>query len=65
MKYYLCTLIFLLSLSAFSQENVNYQKPSDEILDLVDVERAPGVLFDDNKEFMILLYRDAYKSIEE
>ncbi len=65
MKYYLCILIFLLSFSIFSQENVNYQKPSNEILDLVDVERAPGVLFDDQKEFMILLYRDAYKSIEE
>lgn len=65
MKYYVFTLIFLLSLTAFSQENVNYQKPSKEILDLVDVERAPGVLFDDKKEFMILLYRDAYKSIQE
>lgn len=65
MKYYLFTLVFLLSLPIFSQENVNYQKPSDEILNLVDVERAPGILFDDKKEFMILLYRDAYKSIEE
>jgi len=65
MKYYAIVLIFLLSLTAFSQENVNYQKPSKEILDLVDVERAPGVLFDDKKEFMILLYRDAYKSIQE
>lgn len=65
MKYYAFILIFLLSSTAFSQENVNYQKPSKEILDLVDVERAPRVLFDDEKEFMILLYRDAYKSIEE
>jgi len=65
MKYYVFILIFLLSSTAFSQENVNYQKPSKEILDLVDVERAPGVLFDDEKEFMVLLYRDAYKSIEE
>jgi dipeptidyl aminopeptidase/acylaminoacyl peptidase len=54
-----------LSLLTIAQDNTPYQKPPQEILDLVDVERAPSVLMDDAKETMILLYRDAYKSIEE
>ncbi|MGB5499099.1 MAG: prolyl oligopeptidase family serine peptidase, partial [Maribacter sp.] len=48
-----------------AQENAIYQKPPQDILELVDVPRAPSVLFDDSKEYMILLFRDAYKSIEE
>jgi len=48
-----------------AQVNLDYQKPSGEILELVDVPLAPSVLMDNNKENMILLYRDAYKSIEE
>ena len=48
-----------------AQENLDYQKPSQEILDLVDVPMAPAVLLDSKKEFLVLMYRDAYKSIEE
>jgi dipeptidyl aminopeptidase/acylaminoacyl peptidase len=48
-----------------AQENLSYQKPSQEILDLVDVPLAPSVLLDNNKEYMVLLYRDAYSSIVE
>jgi len=48
-----------------AQVNLDYQKPSNEILELVDVPLAPSVLMDDNEEYMVLLYRDAYKTIEE
>ena len=48
-----------------AQVNLDYQKPSNEILELVDVPLAPSVLMDNNKENMVLLYRDAYKTIEE
>lgn len=61
---YLSFLLFVFS-AATAQENLSYQKPPKEILDLVDVERAPGVIIDENREYMIFLYRDAYKSIEE
>ena len=44
--------LFLLSIS--SQENVKYQKPSKEILDLVEFERPPSIVYDDNKNFMLL-----------
>lgn len=48
-----------------AQENQTYQQPPKEILELVDVPRAPFVLLDEQKENMLLVYRNAYKSIEE
>ena len=48
-----------------SQENYSYQRPPKEILELVDVSLPPRVLIDENKKFMIHLYRDSYKSIIE
>lgn len=54
-----------MDLNLNAQENLTYQKPSKEILDLVDVKLAPYVLIDDAKENMVLIYRDAYESIED
>lgn len=54
-----------LALTVCAQENTEYQKPPNEILDLVDAPLAPSVLMDDAAENVILLYRDAFKSIEE
>ena len=65
MKRLLFLVLFLSISNAYAQENVTYQKPPQEILELVDVKRAPYVLLDDNQEFMVLLYRNAYKTIEE
>ena len=48
-----------------SQENYSYQKPPTEILELVDITLPPRVLIDENKNFMIYLYRNSYKSIDE
>ena len=62
------TLLFLLTVLAinvFAQENLPYQKPSQEILELVDVPLAPSVILNNDNSVMLLLYRDAYKSIEE
>jgi len=59
-------LILLLSFASLrAQEGLTYQKPSQEILDLVDVSLAPSVLMDESKDFMILISRDLYGSIEE
>ncbi|MEL6626323.1 MAG: S9 family peptidase, partial [Bacteroidota bacterium] len=49
----------------FAQDNLNYQEPPEEILQLVDVELAPSVAMDNKGEYMLFLYRNAYKSIEE
>lgn len=59
-------LILLLSFASLhAQEGLTYQKPSQEILDLVDVSLAPSVLMDESKNYMILISRDMYGSIEE
>ena len=60
------TILLILSVTfAFSQENINYQVPSSEILDLVEYDRHPTVTYDNEKNFMLFLYRDNYKSIED
>ncbi len=60
-------IIFLLFVcfGAFAQENLTYQKPSKEILDLVDFERAPTVSMDSKKEYMLLSYRNTYKTLDD
>ncbi len=57
---FLCSFVQLMG-----QENLSYQKPSDEILELVNAPLAPSVRITDNGNYMLLLYRDAYKSIQE
>ena len=60
-------LFFLLAsgFTALAQENVNYQKPPKEILDLADYDRPPTVGMDNRKENMLLMYRSTYKSLED
>ncbi len=52
-------------MSIENQTDLAYQKPPQEILDLVDVSLAPMIRLDSNAENMILIYRDSYKSIRE
>lgn len=66
MKTRLLTLLLLLFICiGYAQENLEYQKPPKEILELADFEMAPRVLMDDAKEFMILAYRNTYKTLDE
>ena len=58
-------LTTLFSSTLISQENIGFQKPPKEILDLVEYERAPTVRMDSRKEYMYLTYRDTYSSLEE
>ena len=58
-------LIAFMTIASHAQENLTYQKPSQEILDLVNVSLAPSVLMDYKKEYMIFLYRDPYKTIAD
>ncbi len=57
--------IALACVLSFAQDSLTYQKPSAEILELVDAPLAPSVLMDDAKQHMVLLYRDNFKSIQE
>jgi dipeptidyl aminopeptidase/acylaminoacyl peptidase len=63
MIFFLLAGSFLTGLQA--QENLTYQKPPQEILELVDVPLAPSTIIDSKGETMVLLYRDQYKSIAE
>jgi len=58
-------LLVFFSWELSAQENLNYQKPPKEIMELVDVPLAPSVLIDKNGENVVLIYRDPYKSIAE
>jgi dipeptidyl aminopeptidase/acylaminoacyl peptidase len=57
--------IIFIGLTSFAQENLAYQKPSKEILELADYERAPSVLMDTKKEWMLLTYRNTYKTLDD
>jgi dipeptidyl aminopeptidase/acylaminoacyl peptidase len=57
--------IFLLLVSGWSQDQLNYQKPPQEILELVEAPLAPSVWTTDAGDYMVLFYRSTYKSIEE
>jgi len=66
MKNYFWALGAMLSICfAQAQEKLTYQQPSEEILELVNAPLAPSVLISDDGEYMVMLYRDYYKTIAE
>jgi dipeptidyl aminopeptidase/acylaminoacyl peptidase len=67
MKKTILIIISLLAIQLFTyaQENLTFQKPSAEILALADYERAPSVTMDSKKEYMLLSYRNTYKSLND
>ena len=62
---YFTILILLIFCVGNAQEKLNYQSPPKEILDLVNAPLAPRVQIDSEGENVLLLYRDAYKTIAE
>src|SRR5690606_34328839 len=67
MKSLLASFLFVLAacFTAAAQESLTYQKPPKEILELVDVERAPSVSMDSKNQHMVLMYRSAYKTLAD
>lgn len=66
MKLRIFSILFiLLNCPIWAQENLNYQKPSQSILDLADYQRAPFVTMDTKKEYLLLTFRDTYKSLND
>ena len=65
LRKWMFVLFAACSCQLFAQDGLQYQKPSKEILDLVDVTLAPATLVDDAQKNMVLLFRDNYKSIED
>lgn len=60
--FLLTALLFMNNISA--QDFLNYQKPHADILDLVDVPLSPSTFLNNDQTVMLLLSRDAYKSID-
>lgn len=61
----LIILITMLNSKNKAQENLSYQLPPKSILELADYQRAPSVAIDSKKEFMLLSYRNTYKSLAD
>ncbi len=65
MKIPLFIVFFIMTQLLESQEKIIYQTPPREILELVDIERAPFVELDSKKEQMLFYYRPAFKSLSD
>ena len=65
MRYKNLIFFILLFFYLNAQEDLSYQSPPEKILELVDVALPPRVLIDEKKEYMVYLYRDNYKTIEQ
>ncbi|WP_313501849.1 alpha/beta hydrolase family protein [Kaistella carnis] len=65
MKKRLTTIALLCMMFVNAQENITYQKPSPEILQLADFERAPSVSMNSKRDWMIFSYRSTYKTLDD
>lgn len=61
--------IALFALAAFqtsyAQENITYQKPPAEILQLADYERPPSIITNSGKDWLVMMYRPTYATLQE
>jgi len=65
MKNIAITLLITASYLLNAQEELGYQIPKKELLDLIDVDLAPTVLRNTKNTVMVLLSRSTYKSIAD
>jgi dipeptidyl aminopeptidase/acylaminoacyl peptidase len=64
-KILLLAAAFSTQFEISAQENLSYQVPSKTILDLADYEPAPSTSLSSDKSFMLLSYRNTYKTLDE
>lgn len=48
-----------------AQDELKYQKPPKEILELADFQRPPALMIDNHQKHMVFRYRDTYQSLAE
>ena len=63
MKYFVIYCLLLAGLGLTAQENLTYQKPSKEILELAEASLAPSIRIDNKGENIVFLKRSNYKTI--
>lgn len=61
----LCTILIFDMYYTFAQTDFPYKKPSDDILSLADAKPAPTIRMKHDASQALMLYRNAYKSIDE
>ncbi|MDR1054528.1 MAG: prolyl oligopeptidase family serine peptidase [Prevotellaceae bacterium] len=62
-KVIFLVLLLLVSWQLAAQEDLKYQKPPKEILELADFERAPSLSMDSKNKNMVFMYRSTYKTL--
>lgn len=65
MKIHLLIILFIMSALLEAQEKMVYQTPPAEILELVDIDRAPLVELDSKKEQMLFYFRPTFKTLSD
>lgn len=65
MRRVLYILLVLCGNTLFAQENLTYQRPPDEIARLLEAPLTPFVTFSPDKQWMLLLERSDYPTIEQ
>ena len=65
MKKIILYLLLCVVIPISGQDQLTYQKPPAEILQLAEAPLAPRVLMTDTGDYMLLMYRSPYKSIAE
>jgi len=58
-------LYFFVALTTFAQDDFSYQTPPKDILDLVMAKPTPGVSINSKGEWMLLLERSSFATIED
>lgn len=64
-KVFFMAILGGLALPGKAQEEVTYQKPPQEILELADFERAPSLTINNGRTHMVFCYRNTYKTLDE
>jgi dipeptidyl aminopeptidase/acylaminoacyl peptidase len=66
MKYPLSFLLFMtIATTAIAQESQKFEVPPKEILELIDIKPTPAVRIDQNNQYLIMLDRLPFKTLEE
>ncbi|RYD53040.1 MAG: S9 family peptidase [Sphingobacteriales bacterium] len=65
MKAFFVGLLLAATVPTWAQEALTYQKPPAEILQLAEYDRAPGILMDSKKDWLVFSYRPTYKTLDD
>jgi dipeptidyl aminopeptidase/acylaminoacyl peptidase len=65
MRYLTLLSLCFLQFSVFSQDNKNYQQPPQVIADLLLAKPAPSISIDKKGEWMLIMERNSYPTVEE